>query len=717
MSKHGTISLHLPGKEEYFDLTIYMDVQVNPGPASDSDMVCSCAKPCCTLFMESTTKPHYSREQLLSIRPSCYSTKWLSPVLLHHLKDLNILNLKYRGKAGSKTLFGEDARIPTISKRRQKQNTSRRVNLHNLRSLKHTNVNKEYPTEFGVSSEVRITERPTPGVASGLRILHLNTRSLRNISHLSQRRELNNRENFDIITVSETWLNTTITSAEIKLDGYKLFRLDRLHKGGAGVCVYVCSELKSKVLKNFSFSSDRNFHQLWLSVQVKKSKAIVLCVAYRPDDTPLSFFEDTLKSVYIQALKMNKSIIILGDLNCNGLDSTCREYVALNGFVREMNLQQLIKQPTRITATTESLLDIILVSDASSVLRCGTINNPISDHLPVFVELKLKSPKLSPQFISVRSYKNYDPDLFITDLASRWDSLLPLFAGSDVNNKLAIFDNVIKIRNRPCPFISSDIKELMKSRDSLYRRFFQTRSETVCPEYKDSRKNVKRALIDAERKHTYQEVQSNKSNSRSLWKVINNTVPSKFQEKNVYSKYLKTVANDFNSYFSAVGSRIADAVAQLARDNNITYLNCSPPSPALSSADCFSFSPVSCEVVRRVILSLPPSKAPSPDKIKAKVFRDSLQVILGSITEIINCSFRTTTFPSDWKAAEVIPLLKEGDHEEPCNNRPLSLLNFASKVCEKIALEQFSAYLVSQNRLSSHRSGNKSLHSTETLNI
>ena len=167
---------------------------------------------------------------------NCYSTKWLSPVLLHHLKDLNIL--KYRGKAGGKTVFREDARIPTIFKRRQKQNISRRVNLHNLRSLKGTNVNKEYPTELGVSSEDCITERLTPGVASGLRILHLNKRSLCNISHLSQLRELNNRENFDIITVSETWLNT-IMSAEIKLDGYKLFRLDRLDKGGGGVCAYV----------------------------------------------------------------------------------------------------------------------------------------------------------------------------------------------------------------------------------------------------------------------------------------------------------------------------------------------------------------------------------------------------------------------------------------------------------------------------------------------
>ena len=80
----------------------------------------------------------------------------------------------------------------------------------------------------------------------------------------------------------------------------------------------------------------------------------MLCVAYRPDDTPLSFFEDKLKPVYIQALTMNKPIIILGDLNCNVLDSTCREYVALDGFTRELNLQQLIKQPTRIKARYHS---------------------------------------------------------------------------------------------------------------------------------------------------------------------------------------------------------------------------------------------------------------------------------------------------------------------------------------------------------------------------
>ena len=60
---------------------------------------------------------------------------------------------------------------------------------------------------------------------------------------------------------------------------------------------------------------------------------------------------------------------------------------------------------------------------------------------------------------------------------------------------------------------------------------------------------------------------------------------------------------------------------------------------------------------------------------------------------------------------------EDGDHEVASNNRPISLLAIASKVCEKIVLDQFSSYLISKNLLSPHQSGNKKLHSTETLNI
>jgi hypothetical protein len=40
-----------------------------------------------------------------------------------------------------------------------------------------------------------------------------------------------------------------------------------------------------------------------------------------------------------------------------------------------------------------------------------------------------------------------------------------------------------------------------------------------------------------------------------------------------------------------------------------------------------------------------------------------------------------------------------------------------SNVCERVALDQFSSYLTTNHRLSSHQSGNRKAHSTETLNI
>ena len=114
---------------------------------------------------------------------------------------------------------------------------------------------------------------------------------------------------------------------------------------------------------------------------------------------------------------------------------------------------------------------------------------------------------------------------------------------------------------------------------------------------------------------------------------------------------------------------------------------------------------------------MPLNKSPDPDKIHTQVYRDCLPVILGPLTEIINSSLGSAKYPDAWKFAEVIPLLKEGDHEVASNNRPLSLLAVASKICDKVVLNQFSAYLFSNGRLSSHQSGNKKLHSTKTLSL
>ena len=137
----------------------------------------------------------------------------------------------------------------------------------------------------------------------------------------------------------------------------------------------------------------------------------------------------------------------------------------------------------------------------------------------------------------------------------------------------------------------------------------------------------------------------------------------------------------------------------------------------LFSTELFKFTPVTCTEVQRIITTMPSNKSPGPDKISMRIIKDCLPVILGPLTDIINNSFTTSAFPESWKMAEIIPPLKEGDHEVAVNNRPLSMLKILSKICEKVVLNQFSGFLNRTDRLSSKQSGNKKYHSTKTHSI
>ena len=160
------------------------------------------------------------------------------------------------------------------------------------------------------------------------------------------------------------------------------------------------------------------------------------------------------------------------------------------------------------------------------------------------------------------------------------------------------------------------------------------------------------------------------------------------------------LTNEFNQFFARVGLNAADT-AQRLRENNIVRDFSSENGIDTTSMEVFNLRTV--EEVRRIVTSLPMNKSLGPDKISACVLKDCLPVILGPLTDIFNCSILTSTFPDNWKEAEVIPILKDGDHERAANNRLLSLLAVASKVLERIVLNQFSAYLTKNNHLTSHQ--------------
>ena len=108
------------------------------------------------------------------------------------------------------------------------------------------------------------------------------------------------------------------------------------------------------------------------------------------------------------------------------------------------------------------------------------------------------------------------------------------------------------------------------------------------------------------------------------------------------------------------------------------------------------------------------NKAPGIDKVPIRVINDCLPAILPLFTSIIYAAFYFSTFPSRWKISEVTPILKEGDHQIPNNNRPITLLTVLSKGCERAAHDQLVSYLSTKKRLTAQQCGNRKWNSTET---
>ena len=162
-------------------------------------------------------------------------------------------------------------------------------------------------------------------------------------------------------------------------------------------------------------------------------------------------------------------------------------------------------------------------------------------------------------------------------------------------------------------------------------------------------------------------------------------------------------------------------VHRAKRPASVNGLTTSPqelPVSFIPEEEEFRFRAATSFEINRIVPSFPSNKAPGKDKLHMAVVKDALPAILPILTEIINSSLLTSVFPSPWKESEIVPILKDGGDPEVANgNRPVSLLPALSKICERVALNQFTEYAIRRNCLSGHQSGNKKRHSTETLNI
>ena len=89
---------------------------------------------------------------------------------------------------------------------------------------------------------------------------------------------------------------------------------------------------------------------------------------------------------------------------------------------------------------------------------------------------------------------------------------------------------------------------------------------------------------------------------------------------------------------------------------------------------------------------------------------------INPIINVIFFSLSEGIFPSSFKQAIVHPLLKKPSlPDDDLNNfRPISNLNFISKILEKVVASRFQSHLLSNSLSSSFQSAYRMFHSTET---
>jgi len=109
------------------------------------------------------------------------------------------------------------------------------------------------------------------------------------------------------------------------------------------------------------------------------------------------------------------------------------------------------------------------------------------------------------------------------------------------------------------------------------------------------------------------------------------------------------------------------------------------------------------------------SNAVGPDMIPIKFIKLIFAYICDALLFVVNSILTSSSFPSDWKIARVVPIKKRGSSSDFNNLRPISVLPALSKIVENIMKEQIIAYADENSLIHDRQSAYGRGHSTTSL--
>ena len=516
---------------------------------------------------------------------------------------------------------------------------------------------------------------------------------------------------FDVICLSETWFTKNINPSDASIPGYQTpFRYDRPHDNHGGVAVYIKDSIPCSRRNDLELET---VECVWIELHLK-SKRLLIGTFYRPPNASPIIYNLIENSIGKAIDTGIENILVTGDFNYDMLSPIPSRKVMQ--ICRQYNMSQIISDPTHYTESSQSLLDIMLLSNPENVILNG-VGEPFLDqntryHCPIFCLLDIRTTKSYCFKRKIWKFNEGNYDKIKSDLvATDWESLFENNVDMSVKNFTNHLTNLctsnipnkhVTIRQSEPPWIHNSLRRLMRRRKRAYDKAKRSNSPNDWNAYKKLRNETISGLRKS--KQSYSEKLANDLKSDSLkssdwWKTLKSFISQKQSSTIPPLKH-----NDNYTYGDDEKAEILNCffVSQ-------TCLNDKDKEPPHfindGSLPCLENIVITTEEVKDTLSNLPVGKACGPDGVNNHVLKECATELSFPLSVLFNMSIKSKTFPTIWKEANVTPIFKKDDPSNPSNYRPISLLSTVGKVMEKIIFKHVFNYLRDHNILSPLQSG------------
>ena len=239
-----------------------------------------------------------------------------------------------------------------------------------------------------------------------------------------------------------------------------------------------------------------------------RSKPFLISAWYRPPNSEMKLF-DSFEIFLSKCDAESKDLLVIGEINCDMLkspkDSSTNRLLFLCTLY---NLEQMIKEPTRVTTTSSTVIDLIFTNKPNNISNSGVIDLGMSDHSLIYAVKKMTTPKHRQTCSKVRNFKRFNETDFIQEL-----SRIPWYITTQCmnpNDSWHIWESFFQealdkhaplihksLRQNSVPWINSKVKKLIRSRDFHKKRAKKYNSQVHWDKYKSERNKVNSELKKA----------------------------------------------------------------------------------------------------------------------------------------------------------------------------------------------------------------------------